>query len=75
MLEITEQPDLLSELPWLRDSIRQRNPLVDPLNFLQVRVMQQLRDGAPSRAGLEEELSHLMRLTIQGIAAGMRTTG
>lgn len=75
VLEITEQPDLLSELPWLRDSIRQRNPLVDPLNFLQVRVMQQLRDGAPSRAGLEEELSHLMRLTIQGIAAGMRTTG
>ena len=75
VLEITGQDDLLSELPWLRDSIRQRNPLVDPLNFLQVRVVGQLRGDQPASTEQEEELAHLMRLTIQGIAAGMRTTG
>ncbi|UCF35839.1 MAG: phosphoenolpyruvate carboxylase, partial [Acidobacteriota bacterium] len=41
LLEITEQPQLLDRARVLRESIRLRNPYVDPLNFLQVNFLRQ----------------------------------
>lgn len=69
LLEIVEQSELLAEAPVLGESIRLRNPYVDPLNFLQVRYLAEWRrDPRP-------ELLNLLRLTVHGIASGMKSTG
>jgi phosphoenolpyruvate carboxylase len=76
VLATNGQPNLLEEVPWLQNSIRQRNPNTDPLNLLQVEWLRRLRES--ERAGDEEEQKEcreLLRLTIEGVAAGMRTTG
>ncbi|SDX97219.1 phosphoenolpyruvate carboxylase [Halopenitus persicus] len=52
---------------WLTESLERRNPYVDPLNLLQVRLLD--RD---SRSAMEDRA---LRLTVKGIAAGMKTTG
>jgi phosphoenolpyruvate carboxylase len=76
VLATNGQPSLLEEVPWLQSSIRLRNPNTDPLNLLQVEWLRRLRDA--ERRGDEEEQKacrELLRLTIEGVAAGMRTTG
>ena len=53
-----------------------RNPNTDPLNLIQVEWLRRLREA--ERAGDTErqsECRELLRLTIEGVAAGMRTTG
>jgi len=52
---------------WLRDSLRRRNPYVDPLNLLQTHLLNQTH-----RTDAEERT---LRLTVKGIAAGMKNTG
>ena len=52
---------------WLAESIDRRNPYVDPLNLLQIRLLS--RDD---RSELEEQA---LRLTVKGIAAGVKNTG
>ena len=47
-----------------------RNPLVDPLNLVQIEFLARRRDAVDDPASGE-----LRRLCVQGIAAGMRTTG
>ena len=76
VLRTNGQTDLLSELPWLKQSIRVRNPNTDPLNLVQVQWLRRLRDA--ERRGdtaRQAECRELLRLTIEGVAAGMRTTG
>jgi len=74
VLRITGTEDLLSGTPWLRRSILVRNPYVDPLNLLQIEFSTKLRQSQGSEEELEA-LRSLTRLTIQGVAAGLRTTG
>lgn len=69
VLAITGQRELLESNAVLRESIRLRNPYVDPLNYLQVRFLREWR-VAPSDRVLD-----LLRLTVQGIASGMKSTG
>ncbi len=52
---------------WLHESLRRRNPYVDPLNLLQTHLMSQTH-----RTPAEERT---LRLTVKGIAAGMKNTG
>jgi phosphoenolpyruvate carboxylase len=76
VLRTNGQPQLLEELPWLQQSIRVRNPNTDPLNLVQVEWMRRKREA--ERRGDEArqaECRELLRLTIEGVAAGMRTTG
>ena len=71
---LTGREGLLDGTPWLKESIRVRNRFIDPLNLIQVDLMK--RNKQPARNESEqEELRHLMRLSINGIAAGMRTSG
>ncbi len=73
---VTGQPELLSSMAWLRDSIHVRNFYIDPLNVIQVELLRRLDAG--EAAGDPEDvdsLSHLLRLSVNGIASGMRTTG
>jgi len=68
---MTGSASLLAEVPWLQRSIQERDPHVDPLNLIQVELLRRLRHSQ----GDPEELRDLLRLSIQGISAGMRTTG
>ena len=70
ILLIKENSELLADIDWLRSSVLKRNPYVDPLNLSQISLLSCLRsdDG-------DEELVDLIRLSIQGIAAGLRSTG
>jgi phosphoenolpyruvate carboxylase len=60
---------LLSDNPVLRRSIDVRNPYVDPLNLLQIELLQRVRRNA------DPPTVQALLLTINGIAAGMRNTG
>jgi phosphoenolpyruvate carboxylase len=76
VLMATGNNHLLDDIPWLKESLIMRNPIIDPLNLIQIELLRKLRaaDDSDDPAVLEE-WAHLARLTIQGVAAGMRTTG
>ncbi len=71
---VTDQADLLERSPVMRRSIDRRNPYVDPLNFIQVRLLRQLRRLEPGTPEHAATLQAVME-TVNGIAAGMKTTG
>lgn len=73
--QMTGQSRLLEDVAWLQESIRRRSPWVDALNLLQVDLLRRLRAAAGTPTAETDEWAHLVRLTIQGVAAGMRTTG
>lgn len=75
LLAITPQDDILDGTPWLKDSIRMRNRYIDPLNLIQVDLLRRLSDCSEEDTEQQEELRHLTRLSINGIASGMRTSG
>ncbi|MBN1562868.1 MAG: phosphoenolpyruvate carboxylase, partial [Anaerolineae bacterium] len=47
---------------------------VDPLNFIQVVLLRDLRALEPGSAAYDETLRAVLE-TVNGIAAGMKTTG
>lgn len=76
VLMITREPALLANTPWLQRSIQERNPAVDPLNLIQIELIRRMREAMD--AGDEDRaarLGELARMTIQGVASGLRTTG
>ncbi|MFP4529851.1 MAG: phosphoenolpyruvate carboxylase [Halodesulfurarchaeum sp.] len=66
VLDIIPREDLVDR-SWLRESLDRRNPYVDPLNFLQIELL--------SRSHRTPEEERTLRLTVKGIAAGMKNTG
>ena len=66
--KLSGESELLDEVSWLAESIRRRNPYIDPLNLIQLRAFELIKEGNPEGATL-------MRLAIKGVAAGLRTTG
>ena len=72
LCRLTGQRDLLDDSPWLQRSIRVRNPYIDPMNYVQVALLRRLR-GEPRRG--REEIHDAVRLSVNGIAAGLRNTG
>ena len=82
ILDIVSLPELLAATPWFERSIDVRNPYIDPLNLIQIECMRRRRALTSSATDVEAvdqreaaALRDLLRLTVQGIAAGMRTTG
>lgn len=73
ILDVTGRAALLATSPVLRRSIALRNPYVDPLSFLQVSLLRRLR-RRPEGAALEP-WRRLAAVTINGIAAGLQSTG
>ncbi|UOQ48416.1 phosphoenolpyruvate carboxylase [Gracilibacillus caseinilyticus] len=74
VLKITGQEELLDNRTNIKDSVRLRNPLVDPLNLLQVQLVSQLRAKGEDGEHYDELLMEAL-LTINGVAAGLRNTG
>ena len=74
ILAVNGNDRLLAERPMLRRAVELRNPYVDALSFIQVRSLADLRRG-----GLEpDEAARIGRnvlVTVNGIAAGLQTTG
>jgi phosphoenolpyruvate carboxylase len=76
ILQITHQRELLEHSPVLAHSIRLRNPYVDALHVAQIALLQRYRAlpaNAPpaERQALRDAIHH----SINGIAAGLQTTG
>ncbi len=74
VLKITGQEELLDNRQNIKESVRLRNPLVDPLNLLQVQLVSKLRNDGEESESYEELLIEAL-LTINGVAAGLRNTG
>jgi phosphoenolpyruvate carboxylase len=72
---ITGQQELLENDPVLKRSVRQRNPYVDPLNFIQVSLLRRLRALPDPDTAEGQELLRAIFLTISGIASGLKNTG
>jgi phosphoenolpyruvate carboxylase len=71
---ITGRERLLDDAPVLQRSIALRNPYVDSLSELQVRLLARLRTLSlddPERA----LVLRLVQLTVNGVAAGLQNTG
>jgi phosphoenolpyruvate carboxylase len=74
VLAITEEKELLDHVPVIQESIRLRNPYVDPLSFIQVSLLSKWRKAKDEQRPDESILEEVL-LTINGIAAGLRNTG
>ncbi|MDX6486300.1 MAG: phosphoenolpyruvate carboxylase [Gaiellaceae bacterium] len=68
VLEIVEADELLDRHPVVQRSVRLRNPYVDPMNAIQVALLERYRGGDEGAA------APLLR-SIAGIAAALRNTG
>ena len=69
ILAVFGRDRLLADDPTLARSIALRNPYVDPISLLQVRLLRAYRDHP------DPVLRDTIRLSINGIAAGLRVTG
>ena len=75
VLDITGEQELLADREVLRRSIEVRNPYVDPINLIQIALLQRLATADDSSDEHAAGLRKAVRLTISGVAAGMRNTG
>ncbi|WP_442602759.1 phosphoenolpyruvate carboxylase [Paenibacillus sp. KN14-4R] len=74
LLQITGQTGILDNVPVIQESIRLRNPYVDPLSYMQVELLKELRALRENNQD-DVELIREVLITINGIAAGLRNTG
>jgi phosphoenolpyruvate carboxylase len=70
LLLLFERDGLLSTNPVLARSIEVRNPYVDPIHLLQAEMLRRVRSNPD-----DEVAAYALKLTINGIAAGLRNTG
>jgi len=70
VLELTGQAALLDRQPVLQRAVRMRMPYIDPLNALQIELIQRRRAGED-----DPRIAEGIHLTINGIAAGLRNSG
>jgi phosphoenolpyruvate carboxylase len=81
VLMITQQEAVLDKTGVLQRSIRLRNPYVDPISFAQVALLRSLRQESNPSSLLDEERERSEKMldiilhSINGIAAGVQTTG
>ncbi|MGI9517018.1 MAG: phosphoenolpyruvate carboxylase [Pirellulaceae bacterium] len=73
LLSVTSQQELLDTEPWLQHSIRMRNPYVDPMNYIQVALLQRWR--ASTDEAERTAISKAILQSVNGIAAGLQNVG
>ncbi len=71
ILTLTEKPSLMADSAWLRRSVEIRKPFIDVLNHIQIELLKRQR----ALETPDPDLQRSLRLSVQGIAAGLRTTG
>ncbi|MBK8221452.1 MAG: phosphoenolpyruvate carboxylase [Candidatus Obscuribacter sp.] len=78
VLSIAEAGSLLAKIPYLAHSISLRNPYVDPLSYLQVKLIKEFRQACRENSSSIEEKASLLEavlMTINGVAEGLQNTG
>jgi phosphoenolpyruvate carboxylase len=70
--QIKQQTQLLENNPTFRHSMAVRNPYTDPLHYLQAELLYRTRAQGEN---VNPDLEHALKVTMAGIAAGMRNTG
>ena len=70
LLSLTGKDELLSHARDVRDSITVRNTYLDPLHLLQAELLARRRAGNDSEA-----VNQALKVTMAGIASGLRNTG
>jgi phosphoenolpyruvate carboxylase len=73
VLAVTGYSELLENESWLQRSIKLRNPYVDPMNYIQVAALKQLREQPD--APTTDALRAAVLLSMNGVAAGLQNTG
>jgi phosphoenolpyruvate carboxylase len=71
---VTGRERLLDGAPVLQRSVALRNPYVDSLSELQVRLLNRLR-RLPRDDPERDRVLRLVQLTVNGVAAGLQSTG
>ncbi len=71
VLALTHDANLMEREPWSLESIKLRNPYMDPLHMLQAELLKRSRTSDVMPKAVEQALM----VTIAGIANGMRNTG
>jgi phosphoenolpyruvate carboxylase len=71
VLAIRDSRALLDSDPTLQRSIRLRNPYVDPMNLMQVDLLQRWRAGGRQ----DRDLFEVLLASVGGIAQGLQSTG
>ena len=74
LVEAATGHPLLENESTLRESIRLRDPYLDPIHRIQVELLRRARAGGAAAAE-DEALQRSLLLTLQGISAGVRNTG
>jgi phosphoenolpyruvate carboxylase len=73
LLAVVDRQRILDDKPFLQTSIRLRNPYVDPLHAIQIRLLRQFRaETDPAR---RDAIAHPLLRPISGIGGGLRNTG
>jgi phosphoenolpyruvate carboxylase len=76
VLQVTRQRELLERSPVLARSIKLRNPYVDALHVAQLALLRRFRSLAGDAEDDErDQLLDAIHHSINGIAAGLQTTG
>jgi phosphoenolpyruvate carboxylase len=70
LFAVTGNTTLLQDNPAFARSLLTRSPYIDPLNHLQVALLQRHRAGDN-----DEKVKRAIHLTINGIATGLRNSG
>ncbi|MDG5498291.1 phosphoenolpyruvate carboxylase [Marinobacter sp. BGYM27] len=71
---LKQQDELLIDEPVFAHSLRVRNPYTDPLHYLQAELLRRDREGE-QRGEVPEQVERALKVSMAGIAAGMRNTG
>ncbi|HKK54948.1 phosphoenolpyruvate carboxylase [Marinobacter sp.] len=74
LLELKQQKALLEHEPVFAHSMRVRNPYVDPLHYLQAELLKRDRENE-GKGEVHDMVERALKVTMAGIAAGMRNTG
>lgn len=75
VLFVNGNNELLDGTPWLARSIKERDPYVDPLNLIQAELIKRGRKLSGINGEVPDNIRALLRQSIQGLSASMRTTG
>jgi len=74
LLLVNRQKVLLGNEPVLQRAIKLRNPYVDSMSFIQLGLLRKLR-ALPAESDERKEIMDALRLSIVGVAAGLKNTG
>ena len=72
MCQLRGSSELLAEQTLVSESLRVRNTYLDPLHLLQAELLSRFRSKTSSQ---ETEVEKALKVTMSGIASGLRNTG